>query len=108
MKRGDLVTIAAGSGFGGKPRPALLLQSDDHPTSTVVLALLTSTLTPEESFRPRLSPGPENGLRSKSDVTVDMLITVRREKIGAVIGELSIDELARVERALLIILGMAA
>ena len=38
MKRGDLVTIA-GQGDFGKPRPALVVQSDlyaNHPTVTVL------------------------------------------------------------------------
>ena len=48
MKRGDLVTAAAGSGFGGKPRPALILQSDAYPTGNLVLALVTSSLIAAE------------------------------------------------------------
>lgn len=107
MKRGDVVTVAAGSGFGGKPRPALILQSDDFAGSTVVLALITSSTTPEEGFRPRIAPNSANGLRRISDVAVDSLITVRWEKIGGRIGALSDDDMARVERSLMIFLGMA-
>ncbi len=107
MKRGDVVTVTAGSGFGGKPRPALILQSDDFAGSTVILALITSSITPEENFRPRIVPNGGNGLRKISDVAVDSLITVRWEKIGSRIGALSEDDLIRVERALLIFLGMA-
>ena len=107
MKRGDVVTVAAGSGFGGKPRPALILQSDDFAGSTVIRALITSSITPEESFRPRIVPNGDNGLRKISDVAVDSLITVRWEKIGGRIGALSEDDMVRAERALLIFLGMA-
>ncbi|TAK08848.1 MAG: type II toxin-antitoxin system PemK/MazF family toxin [Rhizorhabdus sp.] len=107
MKRGDVVTVAAGSGFGGKPRPALILQSDDFAGSTVVLAIITSSTTPEESFRPRIAPSGGNGLRKISDVAVDSLITVRWEKIGSRIGALSEEDLLRVERSLMIFLGMA-
>lgn len=108
MKRGDIVTVAAGSGFGSKPRPALILQSDDYPTSAnVVLALLTSSLTPNETVRPRIEPSAANGLLHVSDLMVDVLITVRREKTGAAIGRLSDDDMVRVERALLLFLGMA-
>ena len=108
MKRGDIVTVAAGGGFGGKPRPALILQSDDYSTTAnLVLALLTSTLTAEETVRPRVEPSAANGLLRVSDVMVDVLITVRREKADAVIGRLSDDDMSRVERALLIFLGMA-
>lgn len=107
MKRGDVVTVAASSGFGGKPRPALILQSDDFAGSTVVLALITSSITPEEGFRPRIAPDGANGLRTISDVAVDSLITVRWEKIGGRIGVLSEDDMIRVERSLMIFLGMA-
>ena len=107
MKRGDLVTVATGSGFGSKPRPALVIQSDDFSGSTVTLALITSDVTPEETFRPRITPTGRNGLVRTSDVMVDMLTTARRDKIGVVIGELSGDDIGRVERALLIFLGMA-
>jgi mRNA interferase MazF len=107
LKRGDVVTVAAGSGFGGKPRPALILQSDAYAGSTVILALITSMITSAENFRPRIAPDEKNGLRTLSDVAVDTLITVRWEKIGRRIGALSDDDMARVERALMIFLGMA-
>ena len=107
MTRGDIVTVAAGGGFGGKPRPALVLQSDDYPTDTAVLALITSTLTPAETIRPRVVPDAANGLLQLSDVMIDILVTARREKVGAVIGHLSDEDIGRVERSLLIFLGMA-
>lgn len=107
MKRGDLVTAAAGSGFGGKPRPALILQSDAYPTGNLVLALVTSSLIADETIRPRIEPGVGNGLRHVSDVMVDILVTVPRHKIDIVIGALSDDDMARVERSLMIFLGMA-
>ncbi|ATE63069.1 type II toxin-antitoxin system PemK/MazF family toxin [Rhizorhabdus dicambivorans] len=107
MKRGDLVTVAAGSGFGGKPRPALVLQSDAYPTGNLVLALMTSSLTPEETIRPRIEPSEANGLRRTSDVMVDILVTVPRHKVDSTIGILSDDDLGRVERSLMIFLGLA-
>lgn len=107
MKRGNIVTVAAGSGFGGKPRPALILQGDDYPTGTLIVALITSSLTESETVRPRITPSAINGLVRQSDVMIDILVTVRRENAGGVIGQLADDDLARVERALLIFLGMA-
>ncbi|KRB82644.1 hypothetical protein ASE00_11435 [Sphingomonas sp. Root710] len=107
MKRGDIVTVAAGGGFGGKPRPALVLQSDDYPTGAVLLALLTSSITDDETIRPRIEPSGTNGLARVSDVMVDVIVTVRREKTDSVVGRLSDDDMGRVERALLVFLGMA-
>lgn len=107
MRRGDIVTVATGSGLGSKPHPALVLQSDDFVGSTVVLSFITSMITPEANFRPRIVPDDTNGLRRTSDVAVDTLVTARWEKVGGRIGALSGDDMARVERSLLIFLGMA-
>jgi mRNA interferase MazF len=107
LKRGDLVTAAAGSGFGGRPPPALILQSDAYPTGNLVLALVTSGLIADETIRPRIQPSDGNGLRHVSDVMVDILVTVPLHKVDVVIGALSEDDMIRVERSLMIFLGMA-
>lgn len=107
MKRGDLVTVAAGGGFGGKPRPGIIVQSGDYSNlDTVVVALFTSSLT-HSALRLRFEPDAESGLVSTSDLMTDVLITVRRDRVGRVIGALSAEEMARVDRALLVFLGLA-
>lgn len=107
MKRGDVVVAATGSGFGGKPRPALVVQADQFAAmSTLVLAPFTSELVGSH-IRPRLEPTPSNGLRQRSDVMIDILVTARIEKLGAVIGSLSAEEMALVDRSLMIFLGLA-
>jgi len=58
-------------------------------------------------FRPAVEPSPRNGLRALSQVMVDKLTTVRRERIGATIGELEPETLTRVNRALALWLGIA-
>jgi mRNA interferase MazF len=108
LKRGDVVTIALGGGFGGKPRPALVIQSDLFDTpDTVVVALFTSDLRSAGRARPRFEATPANGLRETSDLMVDVIATGRRSKIGEVVGRLDRDEMIRAERALLSILGFA-
>lgn len=108
MKRGDVVTVATGGGFGGKPRPALVLQSDRFDTlTTVVVALLTTELHDASPVRPRIQPTSGNGLREPSDLMIDILVTARRTDIGKVIGRLSPAEMARAEPALLVFLGVA-
>ena len=93
--------------LGGKPGPALILESDDFAGSTLFLVLITRSTTPEDGFRPRIVPNDANGLRTISEVAVDSPITVRWEKIGGRIGALSEDDLIRVERSLMSFLGMA-
>ena len=108
MKRGDTVTVAAGSGYGSKPRPAVVLQGDAFSgLNSVILALFTTTDAATAKVRCRIAPDAANGLREQSDLMVDILITVPRDRIGKVIGHLSAADMARAETALLTVLGFA-
>jgi mRNA interferase MazF len=108
LKRGDVVTVATGGGFGGKPRPALIIQADQIDASaTVVVALFTTDLKDIPLTRLRFDPSEENGLRSVSDLTIDIIVTARRDQVGRTIGVLSAEDMAQVDRALLVFLGLA-
>ena len=107
MRRGDLVTVALQGDFG-KPRPALVIQSDRFETSaTVTVLLVSSTLVDAPLFRVSVEPSVENGLRAASQIMVDKAMTVRRERIGAVIGRLDDDVTLAVERSLALWFGLA-
>jgi mRNA interferase MazF len=107
LKRGDVVTLAAGGGFGGKPRPALIVQGDEFARlGTVAAALFTGTLTGAANVRPRFQPDQENGLIAPSELMVDILVTVRRERVGNVIGRLNEDQMGSVDAALAVFLGL--
>jgi mRNA interferase MazF len=107
MRRGDLVTIAMQGDFG-KPRPALVIQSDQFDAhATVTVLLVSSTLIDAPLFRLTVDPTPENGLRSRSQVMADKAMTVRRDKVGGVIGRLDDDVMIAVNRALLLWVGLA-
>ena len=70
MQRGDLVTVAL-RGDAGKPRPALVIQSDvfaDLPT--VVVLPLTSTLLDLPLVRVTIEPLPATGLQQRSQVMI--------------------------------------
>jgi mRNA interferase MazF len=106
MKRGDLVTIAL-QGDYGKPRPALVIQSDlfsEHPS--VVILPVTSELRDTPLFRVTIAPNEVNGLSRPSDVMVDKVQTVGRDKIGLVFGRLSQEELLSVNRMLAVFIGV--
>ncbi len=108
MKRGDVVVVAVGGGFGGKPRPALVFQADEYATAdTVILALFTSELDHAHTARALYEPSEQNGLTRPSELMVDVLITARRSKVAKVIGRLDHAEMARAERVLMAILGLA-
>lgn len=107
MHRGDIVTIAA-SGDYGKPRPALVIQSDLFDTlSSVTLCLITSELHHTPILRITVDPAPENGLRRISQVQVDKVVTVKRERVGGVIGRLDDATMLKVNRSLAVFVGMA-
>jgi mRNA interferase MazF len=107
VRRGDLVTIALPGDFG-KPRPALVIQSDQFDeTGTVTMLLLSGTLVDAPLIRVMVDPTPENGLRKQSQVMVDKAMTVRRDRIGDPIGRLDDAAMLAVTRALTLFLAIA-
>jgi mRNA interferase MazF len=107
VKRGDLVTIAL-SGDYGKPRPALVLQSDlfrDLPSLTVLP--ITSELRATPLLRLSLIPDRQNGLQRESQVMVDKITTVARNKAGKPFGSINHVVMLEVERCLAVFLGIA-
>ena len=107
MPRGDLVAVALQGDFG-KPRSALILQSDwfeEHPT--VTLLPVTSTLLDAPLLRVTLEPSTRNGLQKTSQVMVDKVMTVRREKMGPLLGRVEPERMLEIERWLAIFLGVA-
>ena len=107
MRRGDLVTVAA-QGDYGKPRPALVVQSDlFNDLSSVTLCLVTSTLLEAPLFRITVDPSPENGLQRISQVQVDKIVTVKRQRVGGVIGRLDDANMLKVNRSLAVFIGIA-
>jgi mRNA interferase MazF len=101
------VTIALPGAYG-KPRPALVIQSDffDELPSVTVLPV-TSALRAAPLLRIPVEPETQNGLRKKSQIMVDKAQTVPRDKVGAVIGRLHADALLEVDRALAVFFGIA-
>lgn len=107
MRRGDLVTVAAAGDYG-KPRPALVVQSDlFDELPSVTLCLVTSALRDAPIFRITLDPSPDNGLQRVSQIQVDKVMTVSRERIGGVIGRLDEATLLKVNRSLAVFIGIA-
>ncbi len=108
MRRGDLVTVAA-TGDYGKPRPAVIVQTDAFPEAhaSVVVCQLTSELADAPDFRVTVDPNSENGLRVTSQVMADKPVTIRRERIGRKIGRLGDRDMARLGAALAFVLGLA-
>ena len=107
MNRGDLVSVAL-QGAHGKPRPALVVQSDLFgELGSVTVLPVTSALLGAGLLRIEVEPNAENGLTRRSQIMVDKAQTPPRSKIGGVIGRLDPTTLLAVTRALALFFGMA-
>lgn len=107
ITRGAIVLVALPGEFG-KPRPAVVVQSDllnaVHPS--LLICPMTSEVGSYERIRIRVGPGAHTGIRKESEIMVDKISAVRREKAKGVIGHLNRRELQELDRALLLVLGL--
>lgn len=105
MRRGDLVTVALPGDFG-KPRPALIVQSDQFSeTATITVLLLSGTLVDAPLIRLDVEPNEENGLRKRSQVMIDKAMSVKRDRIGEPFGTLDDVTMITVTRLIALFLG---
>lgn len=108
MKRGEIWSISGAPGYGSKSRPALIVQSDTlSATQSVITCGITSVDVEDVPFRASVGPTTDNGLHVPSAVMVEKLLAVPRSKLGKRIGELSSEDMTRVEQAMLLVLGFA-
>ena len=107
MRRGDLVIVSAPGDYG-KPRPAIVIQSDWlKATDSVLLSLLTSALVEAPLYRLQIEPSETNGLKAPSQVMIDKIIAMPREKCGVVIGRINDNELIALNHMLSLVIGLA-
>lgn len=108
MKRGDVVLMIAPRELG-KLRPAVIIQTDalGSDTTTVLVCPLTSDLTDKLPIRPFVEPDLKNGLRIRSQVMTDKLAAVKRDRIRTLLGTLDSGTIEHIDRALMIVLGLA-
>lgn len=107
MRRGEVWTVS-GSGYAGRPRPAVIVQDDRFDaTASITICLLTTDPTEAPLFRLPVTPNDRNGLRSSSSLAVDKLITVPRSRMGERIGRLDDQDMMRLSRAIVVFLGLA-
>ena len=108
MKRGDVVIVAAAGDYG-KPRPAVVVQTDAFPEThpSVVICQMTSDVVDAPDFRVTIEPNEMNGLRIRSQVMADKPVTVRRERIGQLIGHMADADIGRLNIALAFVMGLA-
>lgn len=108
MRRGEIWTAAAGTGYVGKPRPVAIVQDDRFDgTDSVTVCAFTTDPTDAPLFRLQVAPNDVNGLREPCSLMVDKITTVPRSKLGEQVGRLSDEDMVRLGRAVLVFLGLA-
>jgi len=108
MKRGEIWTIAGGGDYTGKPRPAVIVQDDSFDaTTSITICAFTTDPTQAPLIRIPIEPSDRNGLRAQSKLMVDKLTTVSKERLGFRVGRLDDEDMVRLNRAILVFLGMA-
>jgi mRNA interferase MazF len=109
MRRGEIWTVSGGADYAGKPRPAVIVQDDRFDgTRSVTICGFTSNEVDAPLFRLVVAPNERNGLRAPSHLIVDKLTTVPRARLGYRIGELDDEDVLRLNRAILVFLGLAS
>lgn len=108
MKRGEVWTASGGSAYAGKPRPVVVVQDDRFDaTASITICALTSDPTDAPLIRPAVEPSERNGLRQLSRLMADKITTIPRAKLGERVGRLDDEDVLRMNRAILVFLGLA-
>jgi mRNA interferase MazF len=108
VKRGELWTMAGGPGYASKPRPVVIVQDDAFDArDSVTVCLITTDPADLPVFRIAVDPTAENGLKASSRLMVDKVTTVPKSRLGQCIGHLGDDDVLRLNRSLLVFLGLA-
>jgi mRNA interferase MazF len=109
VKRGEIWTATAGSGYAGKPRPVVVIQDDlFDATASVTVCAFTTDDTDAPLFRIPVDADKTTGIRQPSRLMVDKITTVPRSKLDERIGRLSDDDMTRLARSIVVFLGLAA
>ena len=107
MRRGEVWTVS-GAGYAGKPRPAVIVQDDRFDsTASVTVCAFTTDETEAPLFRLSVTPSERNGLGSVSQLMVDKLTTVSKDRLGQRLGRLDGEDEVRMNRAIAVFLGLA-
>jgi mRNA interferase MazF len=108
MRRGEVWTVAGGKDYAGKPRPVVVLQDDRFDaTASITVCAFTTDPTDAPLFRLLVEPNAMNGLRAPCRLMVDKVTTVPKSKIGSRLGRLDEADILRLNRAVLVFLGLA-
>ncbi|HWX43977.1 MAG TPA: type II toxin-antitoxin system PemK/MazF family toxin [Solirubrobacteraceae bacterium] len=108
MKRAEVWTVSGGPDYAGKPRPAVIVQDDHFDTDSVTICPFTTDPVDAPLFRLEIEPSPDSGLRQTYRLMVDKVTTIPRSKLGERLGVLAGIDMIRLNRAIVVFLGLAS
>ena len=108
MRRGEVWTVAGAGGYAGKPRPAVIIQDNRFDaTDSITICAFTTDPTDAPLLRIPVAPNEGNGLRQPCRLMADKITTVLKTRLGSRVGQLDDDDLVRLNRAIVVFLGLA-
>ena len=108
MRRGEIWTVSGTGSYARKPRPAVIVQGDQFDTiGSVTICAFTTNPSEAPLFRLPVEPSSANGLERSCRVMVDKVQAVPRSKLGKRLGTLERADMSRLDRALMVFLGLA-
>jgi mRNA interferase MazF len=108
VRRGEVWTVSGGADYAGKPRAAVIVQDGAFDaTASITICPFTTHVASAPLLRLTVEPSEENGLRLPSQLMVDKVTTVSKSKLESRLGCLSVEDVVRLNRAVLVFLGLA-
>lgn len=108
MKRGEVWTVAGGPDYTGKPRPVVILQDNAFDaTAFITICPFTTHMVDAPLLRLAVEPSAQNGLRVATQLMIDKITTVSKTKVHRRVGRLSDEDILRLNRAVLVFVGLA-
>jgi mRNA interferase MazF len=108
VKRGDIYIAAARGAYTGKPRPVVIVQDDRFDaTASVTVCPLTTNPVEAPLSRIAIQPTATTGIEESSQVMVDKITTMPRANVRDRLGRLTDADLIRLDRALVVFVGLA-
>jgi mRNA interferase MazF len=108
VRRGEIWTASGGGDYTGKPRPVVIVQDDSFDaTDSIAVCAFTTDPTEAPLLRIPMEPNERNGLRTPCRLMVDKITTVSKSRIGYRVGQLDAEDVVRLNRAVLVFLGLA-
>jgi mRNA interferase MazF len=109
VKRGEVYIAAAKGAYTGKPRPVLVIQDDSFDaTASITVCQFTTDPVDAPLLRIPIDPSTSNGLERTSSLMVDKITTVTKTSLGERLGQLTDEEMLKLNRSVAVFLGIAA